>query len=115
VSGILCLNYRSALSAWLNKDEAADVSTEINIDKLERIAYVIIGLLTLIGSMSFFTISFINYFIKPLVKISGTTENALRSYALVQFIAAAIECGLALLLILLPQKVQALLKKTRSF
>lgn len=56
-----------------------------------------------------------HYFIKPMMEIGGANENALKSYAAVQFIAAIVDLALCLVLVIVPNKIQSLLKKTRGY
>jgi hypothetical protein len=63
----------------------------------------------------FFIMSYTNYFIKPMIQTGGANENALKSYAAVQLITAIIDFTLSLVLIILPNRIQALLKKTRGY
>jgi hypothetical protein len=111
----LCIRYRDSIAAWLNKTASSDGPTDVNMDKLECLAYRILGILTLMSTTPFFIMSYTNYFIKPMMQTGGATEHALQSYAAVQFIAAIVDLALSLILVIVPGKIQALLKKTRGY
>ncbi len=112
IAAVLCIRYRDAISSWLNKNTSNNTPTDVNMDKLECLAYRTIGILTLISTTPFFIMSYSNYFIKPMATIVGA--NVTR-YAAVQFIAALINFLLSLVLIILPNKIQSMLKKTRGY
>jgi hypothetical protein len=115
IAAVLCIRYRHSIAAWLNKNASSDGLTDVNMDKLECLAYRILGIMTLMSSTPFFIMSYTNYFIKPMMQTGGANENALKSYAAVQFIAALIDFILSLVLIILPNRIQSLLKKTRGY
>jgi hypothetical protein len=115
VAAVLCIRYRDSIATWLNKNASSDEPTNVNMDKLECLTYRILGLLTLLSTTPFFVMSYINYFIKPMMQTGGVSENAMKSYAAVQFIAALIDFSLSLVLIIFPNRIQSLLKKTRGY
>ncbi len=112
IAAVLCIRYRDTISSWLNKNTSNDGPTDVNMDKLECLAYRVIGILTLISTTPFFIMSYSNYFIKPMASVVGA--NVTR-YAAVQFIAALINFSLSLILIIIPNRIQSLLKKTRGY
>jgi len=112
IAAVLCIKYRDTISSWLNKNSSTDGPTDVNMDKLECLAYRIIGILTLMSTTPFFIMSYSNYFIKPMTSIVGA--NVTR-YAAVQFSAALIDFTLSLVLIIFPNRIQFLLKKTRGY
>jgi len=115
VAAVLFIKYRDSIATWLNKNASSDEPTNVNMDKLECLAYRILGLFTLLSTSPFFIMSYTTYFIKPMMQTGGANENTLKSYAAVQFIAAIIDFTLSLVLIILPNRVQSLLKKTRGY
>ena len=115
IAAVLCIRYRNTIAIWLNKNASSDGPTEVNMNKLECLAYRLLGMLALISTTPFFIMSYTNYFIKPMMQTGGVNENALKSYAAVQFIAALTDFTLALVLIILPNRIQSLLKKTRGY
>ena len=114
IAAVLCIRYRDSVATWLNKNASSDEPTDVNMDKLECLAYRILGMMTLINTTPFFIMSYINYFIKPMMQAGGVNESAIKSYAAVQFIAALIDFILSLVLIILPNRIQSVLKKTRG-
>ena len=112
IAAVFCIKYRDTISSWLNKNSSIDGPTDVNMDKLECLAYRVIGILTLISTTPFFIMSYSNYFIKPMASIVGA--NVTR-YAADQFIAALIDFSLSLILIILPNRIQSMLKKTRGY
>jgi hypothetical protein len=115
VAAVLCIRYRDSIATWLSKSASSDRPLDVNMDKLECLAYRILGVLTLMSTTPFFIMSYTNYFIKPMIQTGGANENALKSYAAVQLITAIIDFTLSLVLIILPNRIQALLKKTRGY
>jgi len=111
----LCIRYRDSIATWLNKNASSDEPTNVNMDKLECLVYRILGLFALINTTPFFIMSYTNYFIKPMMQTGGANEHALRSYAAVQFMAALIDFALSLILIIFPNRIQTMLKKTRGY
>jgi hypothetical protein len=115
IAAVLCIRYRESIATWLNKNASSDEPTDVNMDKLECLGYRMLGVLTLMSTTPFFIMSYTNYFIKPMMQTGGVNENALKSYAVVQFIAAIIDFTLSLVLIIFPNRIQSLLKKTRGY
>jgi hypothetical protein len=115
VVAVLCIKYRDSIATWLNKNASSDEPTDVNMDKLECLAYRILGMFTLMSTSPFFIMSYTTYFIKPMMQAGGANEHALQSYAAVQFIAAIVDLALSLILVIVPGKIQTLLKKTRGY
>jgi hypothetical protein len=115
IAGVFCVRYRDSIATWLNKNASSDEPTNANMDKLECLIFRTLGMFALINTTPFFIMSYTNYFIKPMMQTGGANEHALQSYAAVQFIAALIDFILSLVLIILPNKIQSVLKKTRGY
>jgi hypothetical protein len=115
IVAVLFIRYRDSIARWLNKNASSDGATDVNMDKLECLAYRILGIMTLMSTIPFFIMSYSNYVIKPMMQIGGANENALKSYAAVQFIAAILDLALSLTLVIAPGKIQSGLKRTRGY
>ena len=50
VAAVLFIKYRDSIATWLNKNASSDEPTNVNMDKLECLAYRILGLFTLMTS-----------------------------------------------------------------
>jgi hypothetical protein len=115
VCGVLCIAFRSFLSGWIVKWHDDEIPGEIDLNHLERIILSLLGVLTLLEILPYFALSINQFIVSPEFRKTDLGDIPVKSYAFVQVMALLVELVIACVLLFLPQRVQALLRKTRSF